>query len=65
MDDGMPIHVGTKYLDQDYSLCVERQRDAALARVKELEKQLADVTAHRDRLIDSSIEAWSRVDDQS
>jgi hypothetical protein len=33
-------------------------------RIAELEQQLTDMTAHRNRLIESSMEAWARIDDQ-
>lgn len=35
-----------------------------LDRIKQLEEQLAESNAHRERLIVSSMEAWARVDDQ-
>lgn len=33
-------------------------------RIKQLEEQLAESNAHRERLIVSSMEAWARIDDQ-
>ena len=40
-------------------------QDAMLkSRIKRLEESLAEVRAHNARLIDSSIAAWSRVDEQ-
>lgn len=38
--DGNITHVGVRYYDQNYRFCLERQRDALAARVKELEGEL-------------------------
>ena len=33
-------------------------------RIKQLEKELLECNAHRERLIVSSMEAWGRIDEQ-
>lgn len=38
--------------------------DEQKQRIKQLEEQLSECNAHRVRLIDSSMAAWARIDDQ-
>lgn len=47
-----------------HRLVSEQEVAAALARIKRLEAELSTIKAHNARLIDSSIAAWSRVDEK-
>ena len=43
---------------------VDSRLDKANKRIKQLEQELSECNAHRSRLIESSMEAWGRIDDQ-
>ena len=43
---------------------VDSRLDKANKRIKQLEQELSECNAHRSRLIESSMEAWGRLDDQ-
>ena len=46
------------------SLANMMSHEDAIAKIKQLKKDLSECNAHRERLIESSMAAWARIDDQ-
>ena len=55
---------GTGRVSVNFARRLERELNAANQHIKRLEEQLSECNAHRVRLIDSSMAAWARIDDQ-
>ena len=67
LSDGTKVHAGKRYFESDSLLCLERQLNAANARIKRLEEagdKMADVMIRSARIIERespSALAWLRA----
>ena len=48
----------------EFAKQLELELNASNQRIKQLEQELSECNSHRTRLIESSMEAWGRIDDQ-